>query len=204
MRAALTRTTYALGVGLILGVAAAGCGGGSSSSSSSSDEVAPTVITPKGAPYSYGVPNGFEEIPGDFPEGEEPEFLTLVVPEGVEGEGNLNTYQWGFYGGPEESFGGKRLLRYLDTQTRIFYRTVGATVGPTKEETVAGHPAVCWKITGFENKGEGLVDADSCAIAVEPGLAVEQSCSWKPATKAAMQKGCAELRASLKVGAAAE
>jgi hypothetical protein len=196
MRAALTRMTCALATALILGVAAVGCGGGSSSSG---EAAAPATVAPKGAPYSYSVPSGFEEIPGDFPEGETPEFLTLVVPEGTHGEGYLGAYEWSFFSAAEKAYPAKRLLRYLDAETRSFYGTVGATVSPTEHETVAGHPAVCWKIEGFNNAIEGLVDADSCAIVVERGVAIEQSCSWKPATKAAMQKGCEEVRADLKV-----
>ncbi|HEY2054417.1 MAG TPA: hypothetical protein VGH14_10825 [Solirubrobacterales bacterium] len=44
----------------------------------------------------------------------------------------------------------------------------------------------------------GFVDADSCAN-VAGHTAVDQSCSWKPATEAAIQRGCKELRGTLKV-----
>ncbi len=64
---------------------------------------------------------------------------------------------------------------------------------------MAGHAAVCWKIDHFKNQIEGFVYADSCAIVAAPGTVIEQSCSWKPVTKTRIQKGCEELRASLKV-----
>ncbi len=178
----------------ILALAVAGCGGSGSSST--------RVISPSGAPYSYSVPSGFEEIAGEFPEGETPEFLTLVVPEGVEGKGYLNAYEWTL-GPTEKEYSTGQLLTYLDQSTQSFYADEGATVSPGKDETVAGKPAVCWRIGHFENAGEGFVDADSCAIVAAPGIAVEQSCSWKPATKAEMQKGCEELRASLELTAPA-
>jgi hypothetical protein len=178
---------------LVLVVAIAGCGGGSSSSS---DGATTTVALP-GAPYSYAVPNGFEEVPGSFPEGETPEFLTLVVPAGTEGEGYLNAYEWTL-GKAEKAYSTERLLAFLDERTQSFYASEGATVTPGRDETVAGHPAVCWKIGHFENQTEGFVDADSCAI-VAGHKAVEQSCSWKPATRATIQRGCKELRADLRV-----
>jgi hypothetical protein len=177
---------------LALSAAAMGCGGGSSSTSSSAE-----VIAPQGAPYSYAVPSGFEEVPATYPGGEAPEFLTLVVPEGTEGEGYLNAYEWSL-GAAEKSYPAPRLLAWLDEQTQSFYRSEGATVSPGKDETVAGHQAVCWKIGHFENETEGLVDADSCAI-VGGHTVVEQSCSWKPATRTAIQHGCEQLRAGLKI-----
>jgi hypothetical protein len=74
-----------------------------------------------------------------------------------------------------------------------------APIAPGEDRELASHPAVCWKIDGFRNEAEGVVDADSCAI-VLGHRAIEQSCSWKPATRAAIAKGWEELRASLKVG----
>lgn len=182
-------------VAVVAGLVAviAGCGGGSSSASSTA-----AVISPQGAPYSYTVPSGFEETPGTFPGGETPEFLTLVVPEGTEGEGYLNAYEWSL-GSAEKAYPTKRLLAFLDEHTQSFYKSEGATVTPGKDETVAGRPAVCWQIGHFKNRSEGFVDADSCAIVAGPGIAVEQSCSWKPATQAAIQRGCEELRGTLKV-----
>jgi hypothetical protein len=176
-------------------LAVVGCGGGGSSSAD--------VISPSGAPYSYTVPSGFEEIAGEFPEGETPEFLTLVVPNGTEGQGYLNAYEWTL-GWAEKAYSTKQMLGYLDQSTQSFYASEGASVTPGKDETVAGKPAVCWKLSHFKNETEGLVDGDSCAIVAAPGVAVEQSCSWKPATRAAMEKGCEELRASLELKPPAE
>jgi hypothetical protein len=171
--------------------AIAGCGGGSPSSSSSGE-----IVAPKGAPFSFTMPSGFEEVPGTFP-GEEPEFLTLVIPEGVEGRGNLNAYEWKL-GAAEKRYPAKRLLSWIDEGTQSFYRSEGATLTPAEGQTIAGHPAVCWQITAFRNETEGAVDADSCAI-VAGHTAVEQSCSWKPETRVRMQQGCEELRRTLKV-----
>ncbi len=178
---------------IVLLAGLAGCGGGSDSSSSASAQ----VIAPKGAPFSFALPSGFEEVPGTFPGGAEPEFLTLVVPQGTEGEGYLNAYEWTL-GPAERSYSTHRLLSWLDAQTQDFYESAGATIAPGRGETVAGHPAVCWKIQHFKNQSEGFVDADSCAI-VAGHTVVEQSCSWKPATRVAIQRGCEELRGTLKV-----
>ena len=166
----------------------AGCGGGSSAQ----------VIAPQGAPYSYTVPSGFEEIEGKLPDGQEQAFLTMVRPEGTDREGYLNAYEWTL-GPKEKAYPEKRLLAFLDEATRVFYKSEGVTVAPGKAEEIAGHRAVCWKVDGFKNEVEGVVDADSCAV-VLGHRAIEQSCSWKPATRAAMERGCEELRASLKVG----
>ncbi len=180
----------ALAAILALAAIASGCGGSSSPGSAE-------VISPDGAPYSYVVPSGFEEVPGKFPNGEKtPEFFTLVVPEGTEGKGYLNAYEWTL-GSDEKRFSTRSLLAFLDEETESFYKSEGASITPGKEETVAGDPAVCWRIGHFKNPTEGFVDADSCAIVAAPGVAVEQSCSWKPATEATMRKGCEELRASL-------
>lgn len=193
MRLKPIHVVLALLAALALAVTAGGCGGSSSSTSSS-----PEIVSPHGAHYSYAVPSGFEETPGSFPGGETPEFLTLVVPEGTEGEGYLNAYEWSL-GNAEKNYPTKRLLAYLDQQTQSFYASEGAGVTPGNDETVAGRPAVCWKIDHFKNQTEGFVYADSCAIVADPGTVVEQSCSWKPVTKARIQKGCEEIRGTLKV-----
>jgi hypothetical protein len=192
MGSTLTRLALAISAALALATAAAGCGSGSSSSGTTAE-----VVSPQGAPYSYAVPSGFEKIPGTFPGGKTPEFLTLVVPEGTEGEGYLNAYEWTL-GSAEQGQPPERLLAFLDERTQTFYESEGATITPGEDRTVAGHPAVCWKIEHFKNQTEGFVDADSCAI-VAGHTAIEQSCSWKPATRAAIQRGCEELRSTLKV-----
>ncbi len=120
-----------------------------------------------------------------------------VIPEGVEGKGNLSAYEWRL-GPAEKTYPTKRLLGWIDEQTQSFYRSEGATLTGGESETIADRPAVWWQITDFKNETEGAVDADSCAIAAGH-TAVEQSCSWKPDSRARMQKGCEELRGTLKV-----
>jgi hypothetical protein len=181
---------------LIVLAALAGCGGSSGSRSSAASSSA-HVIAPVGAPYSYVVPKGFEETSATFPAGKEPAFLTLVVPKGSEHEGYLNAYQWTL-GSPEKNYPRQRLLAWLDEETQTFYSSEGASLTPGKEETRAGHEAVCWKISHFKNQIEGFVDADSCAI-VAGHTVVSQTCSWKPATRAAIEQGCGELRGTLRI-----
>jgi hypothetical protein len=196
MRSKTLCRASALAAALALVLLVAACGG--SSSSGAGETVAPT-----GAPYSFTMPSGFKEIPAVYPNGEPPPHLTLMVPEGTEGEGYLNAYEWSL-GDTEKGFSTKRLLAFVDEETQSFYKGEGAGITAGEDETVAGSPAVCWRVKGFDNFKEGLVDAEACAIVPAPGLAVEQSCSWKPATKAAIEKGCEELRASLEFPTVAE
>jgi hypothetical protein len=62
---------------------------------------------------------------------------------------------------------------------------------------LAGHDAICWRIAHFRNAYDGLIDADSCAIAGR--RLVLQTCTWKPASRAVVQRGCTALRAQLRV-----
>jgi hypothetical protein len=194
MRPKPIRVTLALAATLVLALVASACGGGSSSTGAGEE------VSPEGAPYSYTVPSGFEEVDGTFPGPEKPEFLTLVVPEGTEGEGYLNAYEW-HLGDVEKKYPKKKLLVFIDQLTQKFYRSEGADISPGEDRRIAGYPAICWKIEGFKNETEGDVDADSCAIVPAPGLVVEQSCSWKLQTKSTMEKGCEELRDSMKLSA---
>ncbi len=176
-------------IGLIaLAAGFAGCGG--------SGDASGEVIAPEGAPYSYAVPNGFEVGRPSFP-AKGPRFLTSVVPAGSSHEGYLGAYEWPL-GATERGYSTQRLLSWLDQQTQSFYRGEGATLSAGNDTKVAGHDAVCWKIHHFENRYEGLVEADSCAIVVGHKV-VSQSCTWKPETRIVIQRGCEELRTSLKL-----
>lgn len=187
----MLRSVAALGL-LISIVGIAGCG----SSGDSSADSAAERIAPEGAPYSYAVPDGFEVGEPTFP-GKEPRFLTSAVPEGSEKEGYVGAFEWAL-GAVERGYSGRQLLDWLDEQTRSFYRSEGARISAGTETRVAGHPAVCWKIDDFKNQYEGVIDADSCVI-VSGHTVVSQSCSWKPTTRAEIQRGCTELRASLEL-----
>lgn len=171
----------------VLLVGAAGCGGGS-------DE--PVSVTPDGAPYSYDVPEGFEVAEPEFP-GEAPKFLTTVIPSGSDREGGLAAYEWTL-NAKVRAYSTPELLDWLDRQTQAFYRGEGATLSKGMVTKVAGHDAVCWQIEGFRNMYEGVIDSDSCAIVGEENV-VSQSCSWKPSTRAEVQRGCAVLRRSLEI-----
>ncbi len=143
------------------------------------------------------MPEGFERAEDPtFPRGEV-EFLTLAVPSGSSNEGYVGAFEWPL-GATERGYSTQRLLSWLDERTQSFYRGEGATLSAGTDTKVAGHDAVCWKIQDFKNQYEGLVDADSCVIVTNHRV-VSQSCSWKSATRAAIQRGCKELRASLKL-----
>lgn len=170
-----------------IAVAIAGCGG------SSEDD---SVVAPDGAPYSYEVPDGFEVTKGTFP-GDDPRFLSAMVPEGTNGEGGITAFQWTL-GAAEQQYSTARLLDWINRQTQSFYRGEGATLNDGIRTNVGGRKAICWMIRGFENPAEGRVDADACAI-VGAHEVVQQACTWKPDTHQRIEHGCAELRATLKV-----
>jgi hypothetical protein len=176
-------------LGLLVSVVGiVGCGGSGESSAE--------VIAPDGAPYSYTVPAGFENVGHPRFPGGGVKFLTLAVPSGSTREGYVGAFEWPL-GATERGYSTQRLLSWLDEQTQSFYRGEGATLSAGMDTKVAGQDAVCWKIHHFKNESEGLVEADSCAIVANHKV-VSQSCSWKPTTRAAIQRGCEELRASLK------
>lgn len=59
-------------------------------------------------------------------------------------------------------------------------------------------PAVCWRVHRFRNAFDGIVEADACAVVGSENV-VQLGCTWKPQTHAVIERGCSELRASLKV-----
>jgi len=89
--------------------------------------------------------------------------------------------------------------RAFDRQTLAFYRSRGGAATPGARTTIAAHPAICWKISHFDNPaGSGVVDADACAI-VAGGVIVQQGCNWKPSARAVVEAGCKAVRASLRI-----
>jgi hypothetical protein len=168
-------------------VAIVGCGGGSSADGS---------VAPDGAPYSYEVPDGFEAAAPGFP-GEDPKFLSTLVLEGTSHEGGISAFQWTL-GAAERQYSTAKLLDWLNHETRAFYRGEGATLNHGIRTEVGGREAICWMIRGFENFAEGRVDADACVIVGRHNV-VQQACMWKPAMRDEIERGCAELRATLKV-----
>jgi hypothetical protein len=154
------------------------------------------VVAPDGAPYSYEVPDGFEVADGAFP-GEEAKFLSTLVLEGGSREGGISAFQWTL-GAAERRYSTARLLEWIDRQTQSLYRGEGASLNRGIRTQVGGREAVCWTIHGFENSAEGRVDADACAIVGHHDV-VQQACTWKPGAREKIERGCAELRATLKV-----
>ncbi len=180
MRPALALLASALALALL------GCGGSGAGS----------VVAPEGAPYSYEAPPGFELTEGASP-GEDPKFLSTLVPAGSSHQGGIAAFQWTL-GAAERSYPTAKLLAWLDRRTRRFYRGQGATLNRGIRTRVGDRPAVCWTIHGFDNADEGRVDADSCAI-VGAGDVVQQACTWKPGTQREIERACAEVRATLEV-----
>jgi hypothetical protein len=180
-----------LGVaGLIACVAGfAGCGDGSGDDSEE-------VIAPEGAPYSYEVPRDFDTGSPSFP-GDGPRYFTTVFPSGSSNEGYLGIYEVPSAAGQRNS-PDRRILARFGKQTRSFYSGEGATVDAATEARLAGHPAVCWRIHHFDNRYEGILEAESCAVVARHKL-VLLSCTWKPSSAATIHSGGDELRASLKV-----
>jgi hypothetical protein len=183
-----SRSTLAT-LAALAALAFAGCG---VSFGDASDE----VVAPKGAHYSYPVPKGFESSNPIFP-GRGPKFLTTVVPEGSSKEGYLGIYEVPLRAS-ERRLPSQRLLAQFDAKTQAFYSGEGATLSAGIATQIAGHDAICWKIHSFENSFEGIVEADSCAIAANHNLLV-QSCTWKPRTAAVANRGCEEMRATLRL-----
>lgn len=178
---------------LALSLLVLGCG----SDSSTESAAAGTRVAPAGAPYSYEVPAGFEQVPGSFP-GEGARYLTTVVPsDAPEHIGTLSAFQWTLEPA-QRAYSTKRLLRWLDQQTLAFYRGAGAALAAGERRTVAGRPAVCWRIHRFRNEFDGLVEAEGCAVLGSEN-AVQLGCTWKPATRTVIERGCRELRETLKV-----
>jgi len=172
---------------LAVAVTVVGCGGSSEGAAS---------FSPDGAPYAFELPQGFELAPARFP-GEDPKFLTMLVPEGAAGGGGISAFQWTL-GPAERRFSTPRLLRWLSRQTRSFYLGKGATLNRGIRTDVGGREAICWMVRGFDNTYEGVVDADACAIVGRHDV-VQQACIWKAGRRAQIERGCAELRATLEV-----
>lgn len=166
----------------------AGCGGGSGGSA--------TTVAPDGAPYSYAVPSGFEAVSSRYP-GKGPRFPSTVVPAGSSHEGYLGIYEVPL-SGAEQALSGARLLARFEGVERNFYGGEGATLGPGRKREIAGEEGVCWRIGHFRNRFEGVVEADSCAIAAA-GRLLLQTCTWKPQSRAVIRQGCQEMRAGLEV-----
>jgi hypothetical protein len=142
------------------------------------------------------VPEGFEIAEGSFP-GEDPRFLSTLVPDGTNHEGTISAFQWTL-GAAERGYSTAKLLTWLNRQTQSFYQGEGATLNRGVRTEVGGREAICWMIHGFDNSTDGLVDADACAIVGQHNV-VQQACTWKPATRDRVERGCAEMRATLKV-----
>jgi hypothetical protein len=182
------RSPAVLVLAAVLVGATVGCGGHS--------EEYEGPLSPVGSPYSFEVPEGFEVVDATFP-GEEQDYLIAAVPEGAEHEGTLSAFQWTL----QETilrYSTAERLAWLDRQTQAFYREAGATLSRGVRRKVAGHDAICWKIHGFRNMSDGLVDADSCAIVAGRDV-VQQACTWKPSTRAIIQRGCRVMRGSFSV-----
>jgi hypothetical protein len=180
---------------------AAGCGGSSkpaartTTGTSATSTGSAALVSPEGAVYRYRVPEGFKLVPGKGPG----QHLTTVVPSSLPANsGTISAFELT----PGDSLAGPRAVdRFLtafDRQTVAFYRSRGGAVAAGTRTTLAGHSAICWKIGHFENSYSGVVDADACAI-VAGGVVVQQGCNWKPSARAIVERGCAAVRASLKV-----
>jgi hypothetical protein len=169
-------------VTLLSAVIVVGCGSSS-----------PKVIAPKGGPDRYQVPAGFIAAEADFP-GPNPPFLTTAVSKHQSPHsGSMNALEVATRGTTAPAV----LLAQFDRAEQRFYRGHGATITPGAHRRMAGHDAICWQISHFRNPYDGLVDADSCVIAGRH--LVLQTCTWKPRSRADMQRGCRALRRTLRV-----
>jgi hypothetical protein len=153
------------------------------------------LVAPPGAAYRYHVPAGFKLVQGSGPG----QHLTTVIPAYLPtNSGTISAFELT----PGDSLAGPRAVdRFLtafDRQTVAFYRSRGGAVAAGTRTTLAGHPAVCWKIGHFDNSYSGVVDADACAI-VAGGVIVQQGCNWKPNARAVIEAGCEAMRASLQI-----
>jgi hypothetical protein len=178
---------------LALPLLAIGCGSGSDSTSGSGAE----TVSPAGAPYTYEVPGGFERVPASFP-GEGARYLTTVVPTDTPAHsGTLSAFPWAL-GPAQRAYPTAKLLRWLDRESLSFYRGAGATLAAGERTQVAGRPAICWRIHHFRNPADGIVEADGCAVVGSENV-VQLGCTWKPGTRAVIERGCRELQESLAV-----
>lgn len=183
----MSRPWAAVVPALILVVTVAGCGGGSGDSSTAE------VVQ---APYSYPVPAGFEETSSTYP-GEAPRFATAVVPEGTSKQGYVGVYEVPL-SPAQRGLSPTALLTSFEAVERSFYGAEGAALGAGRSTQIGGAKALCWRIHHFKNPYEGMIEADSCAIAGGKAL-ILQTCTWKPQSAGAIQKGCEEVRAGLEL-----
>jgi hypothetical protein len=188
----------ALALCVVLPGFAFGCGSAKTTGAGSGTTTAASakLVAPEGAAYAYRVPDGFKSVPGSGPG----EHLTTVIPAWLPNHsGTISAFQLTPDGDIAGAQATDRFLTAFDRQTVAFYRGRGASVTAGKRTTVAGHPALCWEIRHFRNSYDGVVDGDACAI-VAGSAVVQQGCTWKPATREVVQRGCKALRASLQIG----
>jgi hypothetical protein len=153
-------------------------------------------VAPRGGAYSYTVPAGFKLAPGTGP-GQH--LTTLASTSLPAGSGTLSAFEFTPGADLTDAHAADRFLAAFDRQTVAFYRGRGGTLAAGTRTTIAGHPAMCWRISHFKTTvGAGVVDADACAI-VAGGVIVQQGCNWKPSARVTIERGCEALRASLKV-----
>jgi hypothetical protein len=170
----------------MLAAALAGCGGGSSDS--------PITVGGGEVPYSYTLPQGFEEASTVYP-GKDPKFATTVVPAGTPHQGYVGIYEVTL-SDAERGLPADQLLKRFEGVERDFYGGEGAALGPGRPAHIAEASALCWRIHHFENPYEGVIEADSCAIADGRKLLL-QTCTWKPQSAGQVHRGCEEMRATL-------
>jgi hypothetical protein len=183
---------------------AAGCGGGSKPAASTTTSPRPaasttaaagSLVAPEGAAYSYRVPEGFKLVPGRGPG----QRLTTLAPAYLPtGSGTISAFELT----PGENLAGahaaERFLRAFGRQTVAFYRSRGGAVAPGTRTTIAGHPALCLRVSHFDNSYNGVVDGEGCTI-VAGSVVVQQGCNWKPNARAMIAAGCKAMRASLRI-----
>ncbi len=179
----------------ILAAASAGCGG-SSKPAAKTTPAAAALVAPQGATYRYTVPSGFKLVPGTGPG----QHLTTIIPAYLPtNSGTISAFEIA----PTERLGKPaavaRFLAALNRQSAAFYRSHGGAVGSGTRTTIAGHPAMCLKVSHFQSgTSEGVVDGDGCAIATA-SVVVSQGCNWKPSARTVIEAGCKAVRASLKI-----
>jgi hypothetical protein len=182
----------------------AGCGGGSKATAATAPSTGTgttnggsgSMVAPQGAAYSYRVPSGFKLVKGTAPG----RHVSTVVPAYIPADsGTISAFEITPSDSLEGSKAINRFLASFDRQSVAFYRSRGGTTTPGARTTVAGHPALCWKISHFNNPASGTVlDGDGCAI-VAGRVVVQQGCNWKPSARTVVEAGCKAMRASLKI-----